>query len=95
MTTGIPPNMSLAAAISCGLIPRSLQLTGYGAGLPSPTIASLTSDAGSSGTGSLSPTNAGSGGSNDSHGTGRKNTVMKSMNAVDAVALAANPPQMG
>lgn len=42
---GIPPNMSLAAAISAGLIPRSLQLTGYGAGLPNPTIASLESAA--------------------------------------------------
>jgi hypothetical protein len=104
MTTlpGIPPNMSLAAAISAGLIPRSLQLTGYAApgSLPNPTVASLSSAAGANGTGPLSPALAGSGGSNNSLGTGilsiadgNLNTAIQSMQA--SAITTANPPQLG
>jgi hypothetical protein len=104
MTTlpGIPPNMSLAAAISAGLVPRSLQLTGYAApgSLPNPTIASLSSAAGAQGTGPLSTANAGSGGSNNALGSailsipdGNLNTNMQSMSA--SAITTANPPQLG
>lgn len=102
MTTlpGIPPNMSLAAAISAGLIPRSLQLTGYGAGLPNPTIASLSSAAGAQGTGPQSTASAGAGWSNCSLGTGilsipdgNQNVAMASQPA--SAIVPANPPQLG
>jgi hypothetical protein len=104
MTTlpGIPPNMSLAAAISAGLVPRSLQLTGYAApgSLPSPTIASLSSAAGTQGTGPLSTAAAGEGWSNCSVGSGilsipdgQKNTAMLSQPA--SAIVPANPPQLG
>jgi hypothetical protein len=104
MTTlpGIPPNMSLLAAQSAGLVPASLQLTGYAApgSLPSSTIASLSSAAGTQGTGPSTSMASGTGWSNRPIGSGilsipdgNQNTAMQSQPA--SAITTANPPQLG
>jgi hypothetical protein len=104
MTTlpGIPPNMSALAAQSAGLLPSNLQLTGYAApgSLPSPTVASLSSTAGTQGTGPQSTASAGAGWSNCPIGSGilgipdgNQNTAMLSQPA--SAIVPASPPQLG
>ena len=101
-TPGIPPNMSLLAAQSAGLVPANLQLTGYAApgSLPSPTIASLSSAAGTQGVGPQSMASAGAGWSNCTVGSGilgipdgNQNTAMQSQPA--SAIVPATPPQLG
>jgi hypothetical protein len=104
MTTlpGIPPNMSLLAAQSAGLVPANLQLTGYAApgSLPSPTVASLSSAAGTQGTGPQTSSAAGAGWSNCPIGSGilaipdgNQNTAMLSQPA--SAIVPTSPPQLG
>jgi hypothetical protein len=94
--------MSALAAQSAGLLPVNLQLTGYAApgSLPSPTIASLSSAAGTQGTGPQSTAAAGAGWSNCPIGSGilaipdgNQNTAMLSQPA--SAVVPASPPQLG